>query len=256
MFINNLKQKLLANNVGWGVMVTFPSTEIIEMIGALKFDWVLLDNEHGNITLDTAENCIRACEVNGVTPIIRPATSNPETLSGFLDRGVHGLQVPHVTTKEEAEKIVTATKYHPDGNRGLFFRSRANNYGFNPSNDQYFLEANRESMIIAMIEDLEGINNITEIASTEGIDAIFLGSGDLSQNLGFPGQQDHPQVLELLDQAIPQVLRQNKFVGVSCPEYLIPRFVKKGVQIFHSSVQQLMLAGGKAYFKQAKETGH
>ncbi len=60
MFINNLKQKLLANNVGWGVMVTFPSTEIIEMIGALKFDWVLLDNEHGNITLDTAENCIRA----------------------------------------------------------------------------------------------------------------------------------------------------------------------------------------------------
>lgn len=253
MFINNLKQKLINKNIAWGVMVTFPSTEIIEMIGALKFDWILLDNEHGNITLDTAENCARACEINDVTPIVRPANSNPDVLSGFLDRGVHGLQIPHVTTREQARSIVAATKYHPMGNRGLFYRSRANDYGLDMPSDQYFVKANKETMVIAMIEDIEGIDNINDIASVDGIDAIFLGSGDLSQNLGFPGQQDHPKVLELLDRAIPQVLNQKKIVGVSCPEYLLPHFVGQGVQIFHSSVQQIMLAGGRAYFEQTKK---
>ena len=58
---------------------------------------------------------------------------------------------------------------------------------------------------------------------------------------------------ELLDRAIPQVLKQKKFVGVSCPEYLLPHFVAQGVQIFHSSVQQIMLAGGKAYFEQTRK---
>ena len=81
---NTLKQKLEAGKAVFGVMITFPSPPVVEMLGSLGFDWVLLDNEHGNITVENAEDLIRAAELTGLAPIVRPVANKPESICPFL----------------------------------------------------------------------------------------------------------------------------------------------------------------------------
>ena len=87
---NTLKQRLYAGKAAFGVMCTFPSPPVVEMLGHLGFDWILLDNEHGSITVDTAEACIAAAELSGMAPIVRPVANKPEIIAPFLDRGARG----------------------------------------------------------------------------------------------------------------------------------------------------------------------
>ena len=121
---NTLKQKLQAGNPVFGSMITFPSPTVVEMLGFLGYDWVLIDNEHGSITVDVAEDMIRAAEYSGAAPIVRPVGNRPEIIAPFLDRGAWGVQVPHVNTADEARAAVSAVKYYPEGERGLFSGGR------------------------------------------------------------------------------------------------------------------------------------
>ena len=107
---NTLKQKLNAGNAVFGVMITFPSPQVVEMLGSLGFDWVLIDNEHGSITIENSEDLIRASELTGIAPIVRPVSNKPEIIAPFLDRGAWGVQIPHVNTAEEARAAVDAVK--------------------------------------------------------------------------------------------------------------------------------------------------
>ncbi len=144
---NTLKQKLEAGKAVFGVMITFPSPQVVEMLGYLGFDWVLIDNEHGSITVDNSEELVRAAEFTGIAPIIRPVSNKPEIIAPFLDRGAWGVQVPHVNTADEARAAVDAVKYYPQGHRGIFSRSRPASYGFSGSTAEYVVEANRNTLV-------------------------------------------------------------------------------------------------------------
>ena len=91
---NTMKKKLGAGQPVFGSMITFPSPVVVEMLGYLGYDWVLIDNEHGSITIDLAEDMIRAAEYSGTAPIVRPVGNRPEIIAPFLDRGAWGVQVP------------------------------------------------------------------------------------------------------------------------------------------------------------------
>src|SRR5207244_12850712 len=108
---NTLKQQLYAGKAAFGVMCTFPSPPVVEMLGYLGFDWILLDNEHGSITVDTAESCIAAAELSGMAPIVRPVGNKREIIEPFLDRVEWGLQASQVNTADEARAAVDARKY-------------------------------------------------------------------------------------------------------------------------------------------------
>ena len=125
---NTLKQRLTAGHAAFGVMCTLSSPAVVEMLGHLGFDWILLDNEHGSITVDTAESCIAAAELTGMAPIVRPVGTRPEIIAPFLDRGAWGVQVPHVNMAEEARAVVRAVKYAPEGDRGSGDRLQSMGY--------------------------------------------------------------------------------------------------------------------------------
>lgn len=110
-----MKARLAAGEPAFGASVMFPSPQIVEMLGAFGFDWVLLDCEHGSLTAESVELMALAAQASGMTPIARPATKNAEDIARVLDRGVQGVQVPHVVTAEDARAIVQAVKYHPSG---------------------------------------------------------------------------------------------------------------------------------------------
>ncbi len=191
---NTLKHKLQEGQAAFGVMITFPSPTVVEILGYLGFDWVLIDNEHGSITVDNSEDMIRAAELTGIAPIVRPVGNRPEIIAPFLDRGAWGVQVPHVNTREEAIAAVDACKYYPDGQRGMFSRGRPAEYGMSGSTTDYVAQANVNTLICLMLEEIEAIDNLEEIVTVKGVDVLFIGSGDLSQSMGYPGQQTHPEV--------------------------------------------------------------
>ena len=193
MRTNTLKQKLREGKPAFGVMITFPSPPVVEMLGYMGFDWVLIDNEHGSITVDTAEDMIRAGELSGIAPIVRPVTNKPEVIAPFLDRGAWGVQVPHVNTRAEAEAAVAACKYFPDGQRGMFSGGRPAEYGIGGSTPDYVAKANAETLVCLMLEEVEAIDNIGDIVKVKGVDVLFIGSGDLSQSMGYPGQNTIPR---------------------------------------------------------------
>jgi 4-hydroxy-2-oxoheptanedioate aldolase len=249
MRANTLKQKLREGKAVFGAMITFPSPPIVEMLGYMGFDWVLIDNEHGSITVDTAEDMIRAGELTGVAPIVRPVANKPEVIAPFLDRGAWGVQVPHVNTREEAEAAVAACKYVPEGQRGIFSRGRPAEYGMGGTTPHYVKAANAQTLVCLMLEEVEAIRNIDEIVKVKGVDVLFIGSGDLSQSMGYPGQQTHPEVQALMEDGVKRIRNAGIVAGVSCPDALVPKFLGLGVRYFHGNVGSLLQTAGEAYLK-------
>src|SRR3954447_25252808 len=160
MRVNTLKQKLRDGKAVFGAMITFPAPPIVEMLGYMGFDWVLIDNEHGSITVDTAEDMIRAAERPGVARIVRPVANRPDVIAPFLDRAAWGVQVPHVNTRQEAEAAVAACKYHPEGQRGIFSGGRPARYGLAGNTGEYAKQANANTLVCLMLEEVEAIENI------------------------------------------------------------------------------------------------
>jgi len=250
---NTLKQRLYDGKPAFGVMCTFPSPPVVEMLGHLGFDWILLDNEHGSITVDTAEACIAAAELSGMPPIVRPVGNKPEIIAPFLDRGAWGVQVPHVNTAEEARAAVDAVKYAPEGHRGIFSGGRPANYGFKGSTADYAKDANRNTLVCLMLEEVAAIQNLSDLVTVPGVDVYFIGSGDLSQSMGYTGQQAHPEVQDMMERGVKIITGAGRIAGCSCPDNLVPKFLGLGVQYFHSSVGRLLQHGSDAYLGKVRE---
>jgi 4-hydroxy-2-oxoheptanedioate aldolase len=250
---NTLKKKLKSGKAVFGVMITFPSAPMVEMLGHLGFDWVLLDNEHGSITVDNVEDLVRAADLSGIAPIVRPVANRPEIIAPFLDRGAWGVQVPHVNTAEEASASVDAVKYYPEGHRGIFSRSRPADYGFSGSTADYVKTANANTLLCLMLEEVEAIQNLGDLVEVEGVDVYFIGSGDLSQSMGYPGQQTHPEVQAQMEKGVKIIRDAGRIPGVSCPDNLVPKFLDLGVQYFHSNVGTLLQASSNTYLKGMRE---
>lgn len=193
---NKLKAALRAGTPVFGLLASIPSPLLVEMIGYAGYDFVTLDLEHVGVNPETLENMIRAAECAGITPLVRVPAATAATIVRVLDCGAQGIVVPHVRSRAEAEAAVAASRYHPLGRRGI---SGGRTTGFGTIDlATYFERANREIMVVAMIEDRDGIDDIDAIAEVPGIDMILEGAIDLSQSLGVPGQAQHPAVRSAL----------------------------------------------------------
>ncbi len=250
---NTLKEKLAAGKAVFGVQITFPSPQVVELLGHLGFDWVLIDNEHGSITVDNVEPLIMAAELSGMAPIVRPVTGQPEIISPFMDRGAWGVQLPHVNTADEARTVVDAVKYAPQGHRGLYSRVRPAEYGVAGATKEYITEANRETLVCVMLEEPEGIDNLGEMVKVEGVDVFFVGTGDLSASMGYPGEQTHPEVQKLVRRGVETIRGAGKIPGIGGSDALMPEFLEIGVQYFHTNVQALVQNASQPYLKGVRE---
>jgi 4-hydroxy-2-oxoheptanedioate aldolase len=201
---NRMKNLIKSGKPAYGVSVQFPSAEIVEMIGELDFDWVMLDAEHGSITPDNIGPMIMAAEIRGITPIVRPEKNDPAIINKYLDRGAMGVQVPHVNTAEEAQAVVEACLYHPNGARGLG-GGRMADFGWGAPTAEYVKDANREMLVCVQIEDIAAVENLDEILAVPDIDVFFIGPTDLAQSMGHPGDNGHPEVQKVIKQTFDSI---------------------------------------------------
>lgn len=249
MFKNRTREKLAEGKAVWGVMTSDPSPYSVEALGYAGFDWILLDNEHGFVTVDAIEGAVRACEVTGMTPIVRPIMTRPEFIRPFMDLGAHGVQVPQVETADEAKVAVDAVKYTPLGKRG-YGPSRYNRGYTGP---EWVEVSNRETLVCIMIETPLGVRNAEEIARVPGVDVVFVGQGDLSLAMGYPGGMGHPEVTKVAEEAVKAILAGGKVAGCSCPLDAISFWLERGVRYFHSSFGPVVSMGAQAYLGVGRE---
>jgi len=175
---NLLKEKLQKGQVAIGTFVSLGHPDVTESLSRLGFDWLLIDGEHAPLGLETMQQMMQAMNGSNCTPIVRPEWNEMVIIKRVLDIGAHGVLVPWVNTKEQAEYAVRACKYPPEGLRGCGPRRAAL---FDPD---YCKTANDEVLIIVQIETREAVSNIDDILSVKGIDACYIGPFDLSQSFG------------------------------------------------------------------------
>ncbi|MGX1759220.1 HpcH/HpaI aldolase family protein [Streptomyces lydicus] len=191
---NEVRRRLAAGEEAYGLFSTLPEPTMVEMIGCAGYDFVILDTEHTLVDPQRLENLIRAAETNGLTPFVRVPEADPGAVLRALDAGAMGIVVPHVRERADIDATIRAARYAPEGMRSLN-GGRGPGFGrIDPAD--YLRRANEEIMIVALIEDAEGVEAIDDILAPGGVDLVLPGPGDLSQSYGVPWQVRHPRVRE------------------------------------------------------------
>ena len=217
---NLLKSKILTEQTVIGSWVTLAHPAIAEIMAKAGFDWLAIDLEHSVITVREAEELIRVIDLCGVAALVRLSANDADQIKHVMDSGSSGIIVPMVMSGKDAEKAISATKYPPDGTRGIGL-ARAQHYGENF--DSYFEWQKENSVVVVQIEHINAVNNIDEIFSVEGVDGFLIGPNDLSGSMGIPRQIDNPLYLE----AVNKVKDAGKKYGITSGIHVVEAEPKK-----------------------------
>jgi 2-keto-3-deoxy-L-rhamnonate aldolase RhmA len=179
-----LRRRLKTADHLLGTFVKTPTTHATEILGGLGFDFVVFDQEHAPLTMSALDPMILAARASNIAGIVRVNDPSEWNILSVLDCGAAGVLVPHVATEEKARRIAAACRYR-GGRRGFANTSRAGGFGAASFSD-HMDSQDREIVCVAMIEDVAALEQIDRIVRVEGIDAIFIGRGDLTAALGAP----------------------------------------------------------------------
>lgn len=249
---NAMKSKLQAGEPALGCSIMIPSPQVVEMIGHLGFDWVLIDLEHGTIDLESAELMIMAAEAAGVTPIARPKSNQSADIAAVMDRGAMGVQVPHVNSAEDARRAVSAVKFGPGDNRGLASGTRPDRYGLAQSMGDFVALSNKETLVCVQLEHEAAIRNVEEILAVEGVDVFFIGPSDLSQSMGHPGNPKAPPVRDAIEATLAKIRAAGKTPGLPTSHDGVEAVLVSGARYVYTHLPRVLGAGSRAFLEAAR----
>ena len=243
-----LRERLLAGDLLAGTWVKTPHPHVVEVLSLSSLDVLVLDAEHAPFDRGSLDACILAARAGGKPVLVRPASAAPEQILNALDCGADGVILPHIRSAEEAAEAVKACTY-TSGGRGYAGSSRA--AGYTTKGMAAHRAAAKDVIVIAQIEDVEGVDNIDAIARVEGIDALFIGRADLTiaYNAETP---DDPVVVA----AVERICAAGKAAGRTVGMFLgrvsdVPIWREKGASLFILGSDQDFLLQGAARLAEA-----
>ena len=209
---NAFKHALAAGKLQIGLWSSLCSSIAADILADSGFDWLLLDTEHSPNEIPDLLTQLQAIGRGGVTtPIVRPAWNDIVLAKRCLDIGAQTLLFPYVQNAEEARQAVAATRYPPEGVRGVAVASRASRYGRTPG---YLTKANSEMCVLVQVETRTALDQIEAIASVEGVDGVFIGPSDLSASLGHLGNPAHADTQAAMKDAVTRLKKVGKPAGI------------------------------------------
>lgn len=209
---NRFKEALVKGVTQIGLWQTLASPITTELCAAAGFDWLLIDAEHAPHSSPTLLAHLQAMNGGLSEPIVRLPDTSMTSIKQVLDIGAMTILAPFVESAQQARQIVLATRYAPEGVRGLAAgQIRASRWG---RDKNYINHANEEICVLVQIESRAGLDALVEILAVDGVDGIFIGPADLAASLGHRGRIDHPDVQSAIDAAIKCILDSGKPVGL------------------------------------------
>jgi 2-dehydro-3-deoxyglucarate aldolase/4-hydroxy-2-oxoheptanedioate aldolase len=212
---NHTLERLRADEPAFGAWALSMSPRVAEVLSASGLDWVGIDTEHSPIDSRRVESMVRAVEGGTATPVVRLPSVERAVDGGCkhaLDAGARGLIVPGVESASEAERVVEAARFPPDGVRGVAGTTRANGYGerFGP----YVAGANDALLLVVQIETPTAVERVEEIVAVDGVDVAFVGENDLSAAYGVPGEKDREEVTAAVDATLEAAREHGVHPGI------------------------------------------
>lgn len=237
---NRLKQTI--DSGGVGVIANGPNnSDMCDFLGHLGFDAAFIDFEHGGVSWSELSDISRACELWGMSSVVRVNKLDEAQILRTLDQGASAVMIPHVITTEDAELASSACKYPPDGVRGVAGGRRA--YGV----ENYFQKADEQVQCLALIEDFEAIGNLPELTRVDGIDVFYVAPSDMAASMGHTGNPGHPDVQQAIERAIGQIVDAGRIAGTLVNDDNLDRFLAMGVRCVGVPWQQWLRQSSETF---------
>lgn len=242
---NKVKQKLAAGETVC-VVGGMDDTDLIDQFGPVGFDGIWLEGEHGPVDFADISDLARVCDLWGMTSIMRVGQNEQSVIYRALDRGVQGIVVPHVNTREEAENVVAGGKFAPVGQRGMF--------GCRQGYDvpDYLQVANDHTFLMVLIEDVVAIDNLDEILEVDHIDVFYVAPADLAASMGHIGEMDHPEVERVVNESLARIHKRGRCSGTLTNNENVTRYSAEGVQFLFTVAFPWIRAGATEFMKRSK----
>ena len=242
---NRIKHKLAEGGTVY-VAGGMTHPDDIDAFGPAGFDGVWLEGEHGPVDAAELGNLTRACDIWGMTSVVRINKNDQGLIYRTLDRGAQGIVVPHVNTKEEAQNLVDGGKFAPIGYRGMY----TSRQGF--AVPDYVQVANDETLLIVLIEDIVAVRNLDEILTVDHIDVFFVAPSDLATSMGHIGDLQHPDVQRTIDDTLARIQAAGRVAGTLANNDNVAKYAAAGIRFLFTSVGG-WIAAGAAEFKNLAE---
>ena len=244
---NPIRQKLARGEQVMGMMHFTASPMIVEVMASAGLDFFIIDFEHSPIDIGMAANLVRAGDAAGIAPLLRIPDVDAGLVKKVLNLGVQGIVLPH-GTRESCAELLNAVRYEPDGIRGSCPAIRQANYG--PADWKTFQdEANREILVIPLIEDPATVDDMDALAAMPGLDVFFLGPFDFSVAAGVPGVTfDHPVLAGAIERMVNATRRHGKYVMTSVGDRID---TKLGRRLLDMGVRMISYSADALVFRRA-----
>ncbi len=250
---NSLRAIWAEQGAALGGWLTLPSSVSAEVMAHCGFDWVCIDLQHGLIDYSEMVQMLQGISSTATVPLVRVPWNEPGIIGKCLDAGAWGIIVPMVNSREEASAAVSACRYAPLGTRS-YGPLRANLY----AGSDYFDRANHEVTCIVMVETHVAVDNVDEIVSTPGVDAVYVGPADLSVTLGLPPAPDQPNrsFTDALDRVIDACHRHDVIPGIAGNAQIAIKRLRQGFRLVEvASDMRLLGLGARDALEQVRPSG-
>lgn len=218
--LNTLKSRLANGDTVHGCWLGLGDAYSSEIAATAGFDWLLIDGEHAPNDAVTISDQLARVLPSPSHAIVRTVDDDPAKIKQMLDLGAQSLLIPMIESGEQAERAFRATRYPPEGFRGVGSAlARASNYSAIPD---YVTTANAQICLILQVETRAGIAALDDIAAVEGIDGIFIGPADLATDMGYPGNPTAPEVMAVIVDAIKRIRAKGLAAGMlsTSPDFI------------------------------------
>ncbi len=237
--MNLFKQTLKEGRVQIGLWASFADPYPTEIVANAGFDWLAIDCEHAPNDLRTVLAQLQAMSGTPAQPVVRLPIGDPVLIKQYLDIGAHTLLVPVVESAGQAAMLVAATRYPPEGFRGVA-TGRAARWG---RVKDYLANAAREICLLVQVETRKGLDALDAILAVDGVDGVFIGPSDLAASLGHLGDPGHPDVIATIENAIARIKAAGKGAGIlTADNALAQSYIDQGVTFCAVGVDTLMLS--------------
>ncbi|GBQ93217.1 2,4-dihydroxyhept-2-ene-1,7-dioic acid aldolase [Acetobacter nitrogenifigens DSM 23921 = NBRC 105050] len=250
--VNNFKKALSSGDSQLGIWASFADPYATEAIATVGADWLLIDGEHGPNDVRSILAQLQAVAPYASHPVVRVVDANPAVIKQVLDIGAQTLMVPMIDTAEQARAVVAATRYPPNGIRGVGAAlGRASRWTSIPD---YADSGVKEICVIVQVESVKGISNIEEIVSVDGVDGVFFGPVDLSASMDLMDQPTHPDVVKAIEHGTSIARAAGKAAGVLATDVERAKgYLAAGVQFAAVGIDILMLINsGRALLRELR----
>lgn len=253
IFKNTFKENLSKGNLQLGMWLGLANAYTAELLACTGYDFLLIDGEHAPNDVRSVLPQLQAISPYSSAPVVRPNYNDPVLLKMYLDIGAQSFLIPMIQNKEQAIAAVHATRYPPQGIRGvgaaLARASRWNNV------EDYLHKANQEICVLVQVESQEAVDNLDEILSVDGVDGVFIGPADLSADMGYMGNPNHEAVVKTIEECIKKIKAAHKAPGIlMANEQMAKHYISLGALFVAVGVDTTLLStSAKALLSKYKD---